>query len=191
MNHYRVTDEIMSKAKESPGVGKYKWAKPFKIRGYSRQRSRKTTFIEEAQVISRGIPGHKYKYYGKDPLKTNSFALNRSLVFSNAPNYSFRQLRKNKEKLKLPKSMIRDENGIIFSLKVGPGFYKSEESFSKTQAVYKNKLKFGKSKERRYIDQILEDKKKIPGVGCYKNLENAIKLASRPHTAKVKSCGGR
>ena len=48
-----------------------------------------------------------------------------------------------------------------------------------------------KNKEKRYIDQMIDNKISIPGVGKYKNLENGLKFLSRPSTAKVKSCGGR
>lgn len=176
--HMSHTAEIMNRSKDSPGVGKYKWNKPFKIRGYSRQRSRKTTFIEEIEEVSRLIPGHKYK-------------LNSSLLLKRAPNYSFRQIKKSKERTKLPKNMVRDENGIVKSIKVAPGYYKAEDSYRKTQAVYKNKLMFNKNKEKRYFDQLLDNKKHIPGVGEYKNLENAIKMSARPQTAKNKSIRGR
>jgi len=58
----RVTlyDELIRKSKESPGVGKYKWNKPFKLRGYSRERSRRVTFIDEMKVHGKEIPGPKY-----------------------------------------------------------------------------------------------------------------------------------
>ena len=41
---------------------KFRPNKPFKIRGFSWQRSRKTTFIDEALAVSKEIPGaNKYK----------------------------------------------------------------------------------------------------------------------------------
>jgi len=51
------TEEAIKKAKNSPGVGKYKWDTPFKIRGVSNQKSRKTTFIDESVALSKEVPG--------------------------------------------------------------------------------------------------------------------------------------
>lgn len=63
------TAEIMERAKESPGVGKYKWNKAFRIHGGSRHRSRRTTFIDETNAHSKEIPGPKYKLNIKRVLK--------------------------------------------------------------------------------------------------------------------------
>ena len=171
------TAEIMDKAKESPGIGKYKWAKPFEIRGHSRQRSRKIGFIDEVNAISKEIPGHKYK-------------IDYSKIMDRAPDYSFRKINKDKEK-KESGSFIRNENGVLVNTKVGPAKYKCEDSFLKTQVICKNKLVFNKNKEKRYFDQIIDKKKFIPGVGWYKNIEKAFKSVTRPSTAKVKAVGGR
>ena len=51
----------MNKSKDSPGVWKYKWNKPFEIRGYSRQRSRRSGYMDEVEWLSKEVPGHKYK----------------------------------------------------------------------------------------------------------------------------------
>lgn len=166
----------MEKSKESPGIGKYKWNKPFEIRGHSRQRSRKIGFIDEVYAMSKEIPGHKYK------IDYNKFK-------DRAPNYSFRKIRKPKEKT--AGSFIRDENGVLVNTKVGPAGYKWEDAFLKTQVICKNKLIFNKNKEKRYFDQLLDNKKFVPGVGLYKNLEKAYRHTTRPSTAKVKSVGGR
>lgn len=74
----------------------------------------------------------------------------------------------------------------IVSTKVAPGYYKAEDSFTKTQVISKNKLLFNKSKEKRYFDAILEKKKDIPGVGGYKDLEKSFEKASRPVTATIR-----
>jgi hypothetical protein len=75
--------------------------------------------------------------------------------------------------------------------KGGPGYYKIEDAFLKTQIICKNKLIFNKNKEKRYFDVVVDRKKYVPGVGLYKNLEKAIDKAVRPQTAKVKAVGGR
>lgn len=108
-----------------------------------------------------------------------------------SPNYAFTKLRSKKVKGKPAGPFIRDINGLFVSTKVAPGFYKTEESFSKTQLINKHKYLFNKTKEKRYFDKIVEDKKFVPGVGAYKKLEEGLKLTTRPLTAKLKSFGGR
>lgn len=182
-------DELSQKSKLSPGVGKYKWNKPYKLRGYSRDRSRKTTFMDEIDALSKEVPGHKYI---KDiNSKDGKYKFGNSFILKNSPNYSFTKTKKVAGKRKSSSNFMRQENGIKVSLKVAPGYYKAEDSYAKTQKVVKNKLKFNKNKERRYFDQVLHDKKGIPGVGQYKKIESAKdKYVSRPITSKGR-CSGR
>jgi len=176
-------EEILIKSKDSPGVGKYKWNKPFKLKGYSGERTRKTTFMDEAKALSKLVPGHKYFTTSK-----NKYGFSHSKILKNSPNYSFSRLKQNKEKVKTSSSFIRKDNGILVSRKVAPGYYKAEDSFSKTQVIVKNKYKFNKNKDKRYFDQILDNKKGIPGVGHYIKLESAMdNIISRPVTAKSRS----
>jgi hypothetical protein len=138
----------------------------------------KTTFIDAARAESNDKPGPKYK-------------LNYSKILARSPNYSFRSLKKNRPKLKLQKSFLRNNDRVLYtseviSTKVAPGYYKTEDSFNKTQVICKNKLLFNKSKEKRYFDAILEKKKNIPGVGGYKELEKSFEKVSRPVTATIR-----
>lgn len=102
----------MNISKTSPGVGKYKWNKPYKIRGHSKVSTEKTTFADEIHVIGKEIPG------------PNKYKMNFTTVLSKAPNYSFRKIRKSKERVRQPASFFRNESGILVNPKVGPGFYK-------------------------------------------------------------------
>lgn len=181
-------DEAINKSKESPGVGKYKWNKPFKLRGYSRERSRRITFIDEIKIHGKEIPGHKYI---KDVnTKEGKYKFGDSFVLKNSPNYSFRKMKKNKGRVQPSSTFIKEENGLLVSKKVSPMYYKANEAFLKTQKIVKNKYKFDKNKEKRYFDKILDNKKGIPGVGHYKNLERAKdKFTSRPVTCKGRSTG--
>mmetsp|Transcript_16682 Transcript_16682/g.14594 ORF Transcript_16682/g.14594 Transcript_16682/m.14594 type:complete len:199 (+) Transcript_16682:327-923(+) len=111
-------DELIKKSQDSPGVGKYKWNKPFKLRGYSRERNRKTTFLDEVKVYSKEVPG------------PNKYKVNHSKIMNRGPNYSFRKLRKNKERIKTKGSFIRREDGIIISNRIAPGYYKAEQSYT-------------------------------------------------------------
>jgi acyl-CoA-binding protein len=163
---------------KSPGVGKYKWNKEAEIRGYSKDRTIKSSYFDEIALISKNTPGPKYK------LNYNKF-MNRN------PNYSFTKLRSSKVKGKPPGPFVRDVNGSFISTNVAPGFYKTEIAFSKTQVIHKNKYVFTKNKEKRYFDKIVENKKFVPGVGAYEKLEEGYKHTTRPVTAKLKAFGGR
>ena len=166
----------MNKSKNSPGVGKYKWNKPYEIRGHSKQKSREPGYIDNILSVTNEIPGPQYK-------------LNFDKILDRAPNYAFRKMPSNKGKP--PGTFLRNENGVLVNSKVGPAWYKCEDSFSKTQIICKNKLIFNKNKEKRYFDKIVDSKTFVPGVGKYTNLEKALKIVSRPSTAKVKSVGSR
>mmetsp|Transcript_15887 Transcript_15887/g.15631 ORF Transcript_15887/g.15631 Transcript_15887/m.15631 type:complete len:218 (+) Transcript_15887:270-923(+) len=130
-------DEAISKSKESPGVGKYKWNKPFKLRGYSREKSRRITFIDEIKIHGKEIPGHKYV---KDiNTKEGKYKFGDSFLLKNSPNYSFRRIKKNKGKVQPSSVFLKEENGLLVSKKVSPMYYNANEAFLKTQKIVKNK----------------------------------------------------
>ena len=135
-------DEIIKKAKFTPGIGKYDIAKKAKILGNYKSTQEGGGSVDEAKAIGMATPA-PYNAIDLDIIKHKTFAL----------------------KISKPK-LGPGENKLVKNNDPNPHTYKKEESYDKTQGQV---IRYGipKGAKQSFTDSIMKSTKINPGVGKY------------------------